>query len=83
MAAQSFAAVWAWIQTKLPTYRRPVVEIAVNTTLDGSVHNGAILVCSQPITLTPAFVNMGSGFTCLVVHVSGGSVTFGVGITMS
>jgi len=47
MAAQSFAGVWTWIQTKLPTYRRQVVEIAANTTLDGTVHNGAILVCSQ------------------------------------
>jgi Fibronectin type III domain len=83
MAAQTFAAVWAWIQTKLPTYRRVVVEIAVNTTLDGSVHNGAILVCSQPITLTPAFVNMGSGFTCTVVNVSAGNVTFATGITTS
>ena len=83
MAAQTFAAVWAWIQTKLPTYRRVVVEIAVNTTLDGAVHNGAILVCSQPITLTPAFVNMGSGFTCTVVNVSAGNVTFAAGVTTS
>jgi hypothetical protein len=83
MLAQTFAAVWSWCKAKLPTYRRPVVEITSNTTLDGSVHNGAILVCSQPVTLTPAFINMGSGFTCGVVNVSSGNVTFGTGITTS
>jgi Fibronectin type III domain len=83
MAAQTFAAAWTWIKAKLPSYRRPVVEITINTTLDGTLHNGAILVCSQPVTLTPAFVNMGSGFTCSVVNVSGGNVTFATGITTS
>ena len=83
MLAQTFAAVWTWIKAKLPTYRRPVVEIAVNTTLDGTIHNGAILVCSQPITLTPAFPNMGSGFTCSVINMSGGNVTFAAGVTTS
>ena len=83
MLAQTFATVWTWIKGKLPSYRRPVVEISANTTLDGSIHNGAILVCSQPITLTPAFVNMGSGFTCSVVNLSGGNVTFAAGIVTS
>ena len=83
MLGQTFAALWAWIKTKLPTYKQPVIELAINTTLDGSVHNGDILVCSQPITLTPAFVNIGSGFTCSVVNVSGGNVTLAAGITTS
>jgi hypothetical protein len=83
MLAQTFAAVWTWLQAKLPTYHRPVVEIAANTTLDGTLHNGAILVCSQPITLTPAFPNMGSGFICAVVNLSSGPVTFAAGITTS
>ena len=60
-----------------------MVEITTNTTLDGTIHNGAILVCSQPVTLTPAFANMGSGFTCSVVNVSGGNVTFGAGVITS
>ena len=83
MTAQTFSAIWTWMRTKLPGYRRPVVEIAANTTLDGSLHNDAILVCSQPVTLTPAFVNMGSGFACSVINVSGGAVTFAAGITTS
>ena len=83
MTAQTFSAIWTWMKAKLPGYRRPVVEIATNTTLDGSLHNDAILVCSQPVTLTPAFVNMGSGFACSVINVSGGAVTFAAGITTS
>jgi hypothetical protein len=83
MTAQTFGAIWTWMRTKLPGYRRPVVEIAANTTLDGSLHNDAILVCSQPVTLTPAFVNMGSGFACSVINVSSGSVIFAAGIMTS
>jgi hypothetical protein len=83
MTAQTFSAIWTWMRTKLPGYRRPVVEIAANTTLDGSLHNDAILVCSQPVTLTPAFVNMGSGFACSVINVSSGSVIFAAGIMTS
>ena len=83
MLRQSFSAVWAWIATQVPSYKRPVVELSVNTTLDGIVHNGRILVCSQPVTLAPAFVNMGSGFACQVVNLSGGIVTLGAGITTS
>ena len=83
MLRQSFSAVWAWIATQVPGYKRPVVELSVNTTLDGIVHNGRILVCSLPITLAPAFVNMGSGFSCQIVNLSGGVVTLGAGITTS
>ncbi len=83
MAAQSFAALWTWIAGHLPGYRRRVVELSTNTQLDGSVHNDAILVCSQPITISPAFITQGSGFTCSVVNVSGGNVTFAAGVTTS
>ena len=83
MLRQSFAAVWAWLAAKLPTYHLPVVELTTNTTLDGTVHNGRVLVCSQPITLTPALINMGSGFFCDVINASSGSVTFAAGITTS
>jgi hypothetical protein len=83
MLAQTFTALWTWMKTKLPSYKRPVLELATNTTLDGTIHNGAILVCSQPITLTPAFINMGAGFTCTVVNMSSGDVTFAAGVTTS
>jgi len=80
---QSFAAVWDWAEGKFPTYKPPVVELSTTTTLDGTVHNGRVLVCSQPLTLSPAFVNMGSGFCCEVLNFSTGNVVFGSGITTS
>ena len=83
MLRQTFAAIWPWLTPKLPTYKLPVVEITTNTTLDGTVHNGRILICSQPVTLSPASVNMGSGFYCDVINLSGGAVTFAAGITTS
>jgi hypothetical protein len=83
MLRQSFSAMWNWIAAKLPVYKKPVVEISTNTTLDGTVHNGRILICSAPVTLTPAFINMGSGFTCEVVNLSSGAVTLGSGIVTS
>ena len=83
MLRQSFSAVWSWLAGKLATYRLPVVELTTDTTLDGTVHNGRVLVCSQPITLMPAPINMGSGFACDVINVSSASVTFAAGITTS
>jgi hypothetical protein len=80
---QSFAAIWAWLATKLPSYKLPVVEITGNTLLDGTTHNGRILICSQPVTLTPAPPNMGSGFHCDVLNQSGGNVIFGTGFLTS
>jgi hypothetical protein len=83
MLRQTFAAIWNWLAPKLATYKLPVVEITTDTTLDGTVHNGRILVCSQPVTLTPVFVNMGSGFSCDVLNLSGGNVTLATGIITS
>jgi hypothetical protein len=83
MASQNFGAISAWIAGKLPTYKTPVVEITTSTNLDGTVHNGRILLCSQPITLTPLTTNMGSGFHCIVINVSTGDVTLGSGFISS
>ena len=83
MLRQTFAAVWAWIGTKIPTYKPPVVELTVSTTLDGTVHNGRLLVCSQPISLSTVFTNMGNGFYCQVLNLSGATVGLGAGIVTS
>ncbi len=83
MLRQTLAAIWAWLVTKLPSYKRPVLEISSNTTLDGTIHNGRLLICSQPVTLTPVALNMGSGFHCDVLNLSGADVTLGVGILTS
>ncbi len=83
LVRQTLGAVWNWVAGHLPGYHRPVVEVTTNLILDGSVHNNAILVCSAPVMLTPGFINMGSGFHCDVINLSGGSVTFAPGITTS
>ncbi len=80
MSRQTLAGVWTWIQTKLPTTRIATVEISTDTALDGTVHNGRILVCSQPVLLTPILANMGTGFHCEVINLSTGIVTFAAGI---
>jgi hypothetical protein len=83
MVRQTFAAIWTWIGLNLPSYKAPVIEITTNTNLDTTVHNGRILVCSQPVVLTPIFANMGAGFACSVVNLSGSGVTLGTGIMTS
>ena len=83
MLRQSFSGVWSWVAGKLPGYKRPVLEITAATTLDTTVHNGRVLLVTQPITFTPNFTNMGSGFVCDVINLSGGNVTFAAGITTS
>ena len=74
MASQTLGAVWVWIANKLPTHKTPVIEISGDTNLDATVHNGRLLICSQPITLTPLTVNMGSGFQCTVLNASSGNL---------
>jgi hypothetical protein len=83
MLRQTFSAIWTWTAGKLPTYKLPVLELTADTTLDSSVHNGHLLVCSAAITLTPAFQTMGSGFFCDVLNLSAGEITFGAGIIVS
>jgi chitodextrinase len=83
MLSQTLSAIWTWITGKIPTYKLPVIEISEDTTLDGTVHNARLVICSQPITLSPAFTNMGSGFACEVLNVSNGPVTFASGILTS
>lgn len=76
MVRQTQSAVWPWVQTKLASYKMPVVEITTSTTLDGSVHNGAILVVSATGITISSGPNMGSGFNCDLINVSGGNVTW-------
>jgi hypothetical protein len=77
MASQTFNAIWTWIANRLSTYKIPVVEVTTNIDLDVTMHNGRILICSQPVTLNPLIDNMGSGFQCKVINASSGNVTLG------
>src|SRR5215472_433586 len=60
-----------------------ITEITCTTTLTGSPHHGATLVCSQPVTLIAKFPNLGEGFTCTVVNLSAGLVTFAAPVISS
>jgi hypothetical protein len=82
LVRQTMAAIWSYIEAKLPIATQRVVELTTNTVLDATAHNDAILVCSQPLTLSANFANMGSGFACDVLNLSTGLVTMGTGITV-
>ncbi len=81
LSAQSFGAIWTYVQGKLPIFQKQVVELTSNTVLDSTEHNNRILVASSAITLTANFVNMGSGFSCTLINLAPGALTMGLGIT--
>lgn len=83
MVRQSFSAIWNWISSNLPTARVPTVEIETNVSLDTTVHNGHILVCTQPIEIIAPILNMGAGFHCEIINMSAGQISFGPGIVTS
>lgn len=83
LTRQSLAALWTWFHAKLPGYLSPTIELTVNTALASAAHNGHVLICSQPVTITAASANLGSGFSCTVINASNGSVTLGANIATS
>ncbi len=83
MGRQTLSALWPWVVAKLPSVKAPVVEVSSNTTLDGTTHNGRVLICTQPLTLTPIAANMGSGFVCDIVNASSGTIAFAGSVVTS
>ncbi|EKM99079.1 hypothetical protein, partial [Acidocella sp. MX-AZ02] len=81
LSVQSFGSIWTYVQGKLPSVQSGVVELAVNTVLDSTVHNQRVLVASAPLTLTANFANTGAGFACTLINLSAGAVTMGTGIS--
>lgn len=75
MMRQNLGALWAWVTSKLPAYQQPVLELTADTTLDGTVHNGRMLICTQPISVTATSLNLGNGFACDIINLSSGAVT--------
>jgi hypothetical protein len=83
LLAQTFAAIWTWIQGKLPSYLLPQVAITSSTALSFLSHNGRILVIEATgVTLSVNAGAMNAGFACDVVNASSGTVTLS-GITRS
>jgi fibronectin type III domain protein len=83
MVRQSLGAIWPWVCAKLGSWQRPVIELSVNTALSTIPHNNAILVCSSPIAVSAANANLVSGFSCELVNVSTGPITFSGNILTS
>lgn len=75
LVRQTFGALWSWIGEHVSSSKLPVVELVTDTTLDGTVHNGRILVCSQELVLSAVPGNLGSGFWCDVINLSSGILT--------
>lgn len=80
LVRQSMSALWTWIASRLPEAHLSAVELSANTTLDRTVHNGRVLLCTSPLTLTPIIGNLGDGFHCEVINLSQGDVVLGSGI---
>jgi Fibronectin type III domain len=83
MLRQSFAAVWPWLSQKLLLWKRSTFEFSADTTLDGAVHNNSVIVCSQPLLISGLVSNMGSGFSCDLINVGSGTVSFASDIVCS
>ena len=83
MVRQTLSALWPWISGKMPLWRRPVIELSANTTLNGTSHNNALLVCSSSVTVSVSAASLGSGFSCELINASSGPVTFSGSILSS
>jgi Fibronectin type III domain len=83
MLRQTLGALWPWVSGKLPTWRRLIVELSTNTALNGTLHNNAVLVCSNSVWISGLAVNVGSGFSCELINASSGPVTLADSIVTS
>lgn len=81
LVRQTLVGLWTWVQSHLPGYLAPVLEITANLTVDSS-HRGKILVVTGAgITISANFALMGSGFACDIVTSGAGTVVWGSGVT--
>ena len=69
------------LEAKVRTLRAQQIEADRKARV--AVHNGRLLICSQPVTLTPLISNMGSGFQCTVINASTGDLTLSSGFVSS
>ena len=80
LVRQTLSAVWAWLQTNLPGYRPPTIQISVNTAIDATFNGKILVVTASSVTLTPNLGLMGDGFRCEIITTAGGSVVWGSGV---
>jgi len=82
MTRQTFGAIWQWVTERLPSARVPCVEIETDTTLDATVHNGRVIVCTQPVEISYSIQNMGPGFHCEIINLAAAPITFADGMLL-
>ena len=81
LVRQTMAAIWTYLQGKIPGYKVPVREIVSSTTLDATCNGQILVVTGASVTLTPNYLLMGPGFECEIVTAGSGTVIWGPGIT--
>jgi len=83
MLRQTLSTLWPWVSQKLPSWNRPVIELTSNTSLEGGIHNNAVLVCSSSVLISAVAADLGSGFRCELINASSGLVSFSGNILTS
>jgi hypothetical protein len=81
LTRQTLAAVWTWLQTHIPGYKLPVLEVTANLTVDATYAGKILVVTSAGVTISPNYTLMGAGFECEIVTSGSGTVTWGGGVT--
>jgi hypothetical protein len=52
LTRQTLGAVWTWLQTQIPAYKFPVIEVTANTTIDATFNGKILIVSASGVTLT-------------------------------
>jgi hypothetical protein len=79
----SFGNIRRWIENKSVADQVAVVEISSDCVLDASIHDGKILVCSQPINISPFTTDVKGDLRCTIINVSSDNITFDPGFVSS
>lgn len=83
MVRQTLGSLSSWLSARFLAASATVLEVTSNLTLDATLHNNTILVCSKPLVLSRGSGGSLSGFRCDVINVSSGDVTLASGVTTS
>ena len=67
LTRQTLAALWAWVQGHLPSYKLPVLEVTANLTVDATYNGKILVVTSAGVVISPNYALMGAGFACEIV----------------
>lgn len=83
MVRQTLGNLSSWIEQRASASRVAVLEVSTSIALNANIHNNKLLVCSEPLTLSPGSGGTLNGFRCDVINLSPGKLTLAAGITSS